>query len=192
MVRRAARARRGVEDRQVECELGSVGGLVVEVGGEVEQQVVALLDDLGDAGVGTVGLVDHAGSPAATAASALRSTKRVCGSGPSEASTSSTTPSTIDRPRSTSPPKSAWPGVSMTLMTIIVPSGVMPVHGGVLREDGDALLALEVAGVHDPVDQFGAFGEGARLPQHGIDQRGLAVVDVRNDRDVAEIGGSSH
>ncbi len=44
------------------------------------------------------------------AASALRSTKRVCGSGPSDASTSSTTPSTIDRPRSTSPPKSAWPG----------------------------------------------------------------------------------
>ena len=38
---------------------------------------------------------------------ALRSTKRVCGSGPSLASTSSTTPSTISRPRSTSPPKSA-------------------------------------------------------------------------------------
>src|SRR3712207_8643863 len=45
-------------------------------------------------------------------ASALRSTKRVWGSGPSEESTSSTTPSTIDRPRSTSPPKSAWPGRS--------------------------------------------------------------------------------
>ncbi|SLH26816.1 Uncharacterised protein [Mycobacteroides abscessus subsp. abscessus] len=57
------------------------------------------------------------------AASALRSTKRVCGSGPSEASTSSTTPSTMDRPRSTSPPKSACPGVSMTLMTVTEPSG---------------------------------------------------------------------
>ena len=50
------------------------------------------------------------------ASSALRSTKRVCGSGPSEASTSSTTPSTMERPRSTSPPKSAWPGVSITLI----------------------------------------------------------------------------
>ncbi len=49
------------------------------------------------------------------AAKALRRTNRVCGSGPSEASTSSTTPSTMDRPRSTSPPKSAWPGVSMML-----------------------------------------------------------------------------
>ena len=46
----------------------------------------------------------------------LRSTNRVCGSGPSLASTSSTTPSTIDSPRSTSPPKSACPGVSTMLM----------------------------------------------------------------------------
>ena len=30
-------------------------------------------------------------------------------------------------------------------------------------------------------------GEGAGLPEHGVDQRGLAVVDVRDDRDVAEI-----
>src|SRR3954454_20525855 len=49
------------------------------------------------------------------ASSALRSTKRVCGSGPSLASTSSRTPSTIVSPRSTSPPKSAWPGVSTML-----------------------------------------------------------------------------
>ena len=57
------------------------------------------------------------------AARALRSTKRVWGSGPSEESTSSTTPSTMDRPRSTSPPKSAWPGVSITLMVTVCPSG---------------------------------------------------------------------
>src|SRR5918998_1255815 len=49
------------------------------------------------------------------ASSALRRTKRVWGSGPSEASTRSITPSTIVRPRSTSPPKSAWPGVSTRL-----------------------------------------------------------------------------
>ena len=56
-----------------------------------------------------------------SALSALRSTNRVWGSGPSLASTSSTMPSTIDSPRSTSPPKSAWPGVSM--MLIVMPSG---------------------------------------------------------------------
>src|SRR5260221_9961676 len=47
--------------------------------------------------------------------SALPVTNLVCGSGPSAASTSTTTPSTIDRMRSTSPPKSAWPGVSTML-----------------------------------------------------------------------------
>ena len=46
------------------------------------------------------------------ASRALRRTKRVWGSGPSLASTSSSTPSTIVKPRSTSPPKSACPGVS--------------------------------------------------------------------------------
>src|SRR3984885_1616493 len=50
------------------------------------------------------------------ASSVLPSTKRVCGSGPSEASTSNRTPSTMFNPRSTSPPKSAWPGVSMTFI----------------------------------------------------------------------------
>src|SRR5215467_7074489 len=50
------------------------------------------------------------------ACSVLRSTNLVCGRGPSPASTSRTTPSTMDRPRSTSPPKSACPGVSTMLM----------------------------------------------------------------------------
>src|SRR5262245_16866883 len=55
------------------------------------------------------------------AANALRKTKRVCGSGPSAASTSRKQPSAIFRTRSTSPPKSAWPGVSIRL-TLVAPS----------------------------------------------------------------------
>jgi hypothetical protein len=43
-------------------------------------------------------------------------TNRVCGMGPSTASTSSSTQSTMASTRSTSPPKSAWPGVSTMLM----------------------------------------------------------------------------
>ena len=50
--------------------------------------------------------------------SAFCSTKRVCGIGPSKASTSSNTPSAILRTRSTSPPKSACPGVSITLILV--------------------------------------------------------------------------
>src|SRR5690348_597318 len=52
------------------------------------------------------------------ASSALRNTKRVWGSGPSLASTSRSTPSTMVRPRSTSPPKSACPGVSTMLIFV--------------------------------------------------------------------------
>ena len=48
--------------------------------------------------------------------SALLSTNRVWGIGPSAASTSSSTPSTILSTRSTSPPKSACPGVSTMLI----------------------------------------------------------------------------
>src|SRR3569623_1305931 len=50
--------------------------------------------------------------------SALPTTNLVCGIGPSAASTSTITPSTIDRMRSTSPPKSAWPGVSTMLIWV--------------------------------------------------------------------------
>ena len=124
--------------------------------------------------------------------SALRSTNRVCGSGPSLASTSSRTPSTISRPRSTSPPKSAWPGVSMMLMVTLAAVGHGVPDRGVLREDRDALLALEVHRVHDPVVDRALVGlvgrEGPGLPEHRVDERGLAVVDVGDDRDVAQVG----
>ncbi len=59
-------------------------------------------------------------------ASAFRVTKRVWGIGPSKASTSRQTQSTIFSTRSTSPPKSAWPGVSTMLMR--VPFQVMAVN----------------------------------------------------------------
>ena len=82
---------------------------------EVHEQLVRLVDDLGDTGVGPVDLVDHQDHRHVGASRALRSTNRVCGSGPSAASTSKTIPSTIVSARSTSPPKSAWPGVSTML-----------------------------------------------------------------------------
>ena len=74
-------------------------------------------------------------------------TKRVCGSGPSAASTRRSAPSAIISVRSTSPPKSAWPGVSTTLI-FDRPS---PADARVLREDGDAALALEIVRVHHPL-----------------------------------------
>ena len=49
---------------------------------------------------------------------ALRSTNFVCGIAPSNASTTRITPFTIFNTRSTSPPKSACPGVSMILIFV--------------------------------------------------------------------------
>ena len=49
---------------------------------------------------------------------AFDNTNLVCGIGPSAASTISNAPSTIPKTRSTSPPKSACPGVSTTLIFV--------------------------------------------------------------------------
>ena len=57
-----------------------------------------------------------------------------------------------------------------------------------LGEDRDPLLALEVAGIHDPIDDGLVRAERAGLAQKRIDQRGLAVVDVGDDGDIAQVG----
>ena len=57
--------------------------------------------------------------------------------------------------------------------------------GGVFGEDGDAALALQFVRVHDPFDVVFVGAKGAALLQHGVDQRGFAMVNVGNDGDVA-------
>ena len=59
--------------------------------------------------------------------------------------------------------------------------------GGVLRHDRDAFLALEVHRVQNPFTDVLVFAEGSTLPQHCVHERGLAVVDVRHNGDVAKI-----
>ena len=57
--------------------------------------------------------------------------------------------------------------------------------GGVLRQDRDAALALEVGVVHRPLGHPLVGAERPALVQQRVDQRGLAVVDVGDDGDVA-------
>ena len=64
--------------------------------------------------------------------------------------------------------------------------GVVVVDRGVLGEDGDAALFFEVVGVHDALGDGFVGAEGAGLAEHGVDERGLAVVDVGDDGDVAD------
>ena len=58
--------------------------------------------------------------------------------------------------------------------------------GAVLRQDGDAALTLDVVRVHDALAHVLVRGEGAGLLQQAVDQGGLAVIDVRDDGDVAD------
>ena len=67
-----------------------------------------------------------------------------------------------------------------------VDMGALVADGTVLREDGDAALALEVVRVHHPLDHVLVRGEGAGLAQQLVDQGRLAVVDVGDDGDVAD------
>ena len=59
--------------------------------------------------------------------------------------------------------------------------------GGVLGQNGDAALAFEVVGVHDAFGDVLVGAEDAGLVEHGVDQRGLAVVDVGDNGDIANI-----
>ena len=63
----------------------------------------------------------------------------------------------------------------------------------VLREDRDAALALDVVAVHHPLADVLVLRERPGLHQQLVDERRLAVVDVGDDRDVAQcLGGRGH
>ena len=70
-----------------------------------------------------------------------------------------------------------------------IDAGVLPDHRGGLGQDGDAALALEIVGIHGALGHALVLAERAGLLQQPVDQRGLAVVDVGDDGDVAEIHG---
>ena len=57
-----------------------------------------------------------------------------------------------------------------------------------LGEDRDAALAFELVGVHDAVGDGFVVTKNAALLQKSVDQRRLAVVNVRDDRDVSNVG----
>ena len=60
-------------------------------------------------------------------------------------------------------------------------------YGGVLGEDGDAFFPLQVHRVQHPFLDSLTGTKRPGLPEHRVDQRRLAVVDVRDDRYVPQI-----
>ena len=66
------------------------------------------------------------------------------------------------------------------------------VNGGVLCQNGDAALPLQIAGVHDPVLGCLVFTVNAALLQQLVHQRGLAMVNVGNDGNITDFLLCSH
>ncbi len=56
-------------------------------------------------------------------------------------------------------------------------------------KNSDAALTLEIVRIERALDQALMLAEGARLLQQAIDQRRLAVVDVSDNGDVAQVHG---
>src|SRR5690606_22347208 len=68
----------------------------------------------------------------------------------------------------------------------------LPVDGRVLRQDRDAPLALERVRVHDALLHRLVVAEDAGLAEHLVDEGRLAVIYVRDDRDVTNGNHVSH
>src|SRR5437667_11609631 len=62
----------------------------------------------------------------------------------------------------------------------------IPLKCRVFVANGDSLFTFEVHRIHDSLLDFLVCAESSRLPQQLIDKGGLAVIDVRNDGNVAD------
>ncbi len=63
---------------------------------------------------------------------------------------------------------------------------VLPTDGGVFREYGYAAFTLLIARVHHTFGHGRPWSQRAGLLQELIDQRGLAMIDMGDDGDIAE------
>ena len=154
----------------------------MRVGAEVHEQLVDLVEDLGRAGVAAVDLVDRDDDGQVARHRLLEDVaglrQRPLGGVDEQQHRIDHQQRALDL--------AAEVGVAGRVDDVEPDAGV--VDRRLLGEDRDALLALEVAGIHDAVDDGLVGAEGARLAQHRVDQRRLAVVDVGDDREVAQVG----
>ena len=101
---------------------------------------------------------------------------------PATASTTSSAPSHAASERDTSYVKSTWPGRVDQVELVALPG-----HAHRLRLDRDPALALELHRVEQLLAHL-APGHGLRQLEDAVGERRLAVVDVRDDREVADPG----
>ena len=68
-----------------------------------------------------------------------------------------------------------------------IDAGILPDDRRRLGENGDAALFFQVGGIHGALGDALVVADRAGLLEKRVDQRGFAMVDMRDDRDIAEI-----
>ena len=172
-----ALARVGVEHRELELLLRRV---------QVDEEVVDLVEHLGGAGVLAVDLVDdhHRGEPGLE-----RLLQHEAGLGQGALRRVHQQQHAVHQGQR---PLHLAAEVGVAGRVHDVDLHALVVDGRVLGHDRDALLALEVDRVHDPLGHVLVGAEDAGLPEHGVHQGGLAVVDVGDDGDVSDVRALLH
>ena len=104
--------------------------------------------------------------------------------GPSTASTSSTDP--VDHIHYT---LDFAAEIGMTRGVDDIDRSIPVEDSSILGEDGDTALALEIIGVEHSLGHLLIGPKHIGLTQHAVHQRSFAMVDMRNDSHVADVGG---
>jgi hypothetical protein len=172
-----ALARVGVEHRELELLHRRV---------QIDEEVVDLVEHLGGAGVLAVDLVDdhHRGEPGLE-----RLLQHEAGLGQRPLRRIHQQQHPVHEGQG---PLDLAPEVGVAGRVHDIDLHALVVDGRVLGHDRDALLTLQVDRVHHPLGHVLVGAEDAGLPQHGVHEGSLAVVDVSDDRDVTDIGALRH
>ena len=150
-------------------------------GTKIHQQFKNLVNDLGNAGIGTVDLVDGNDERQVLLQGLLQNK---AGLGHAALGRIDQQQNAVDHLQNALD-LAAEVGVARGIDDVDLDALVLA--GAVLGQNGDAALTLNIAGVHNALGHLLVGTESAGLLQHLVDQRGLAVVNVSNDRNIAEI-----
>ena len=165
---------RAVEDREIELLVGGV---------ERGEQVEHLVHDFGDAGVGLIDLVD---GDDRLQADLQRLADDEFGLRHRPFGGVDEHDGAIDH-RQNALDLAAEIGMAGRIDDI--DAGVLPGDRGRFGQDGDAALFFEIVRIHHALGDPLIVAEGAGLLQQAVDERGLAVVDVGDDGDIAQLHG---
>jgi len=170
-----AEAARAVQDLEFE---------VVLLGGQGKEEIVDFGFDFHRPGVGAVDLVDQDDRPLAALERLLQDEARL-GQRPLRGVHEQEHP--FDHRQD---PLDLGAEIPVARRVDDVDDHVLVMDRGVLGEDRDPPLFLELARVHDELVHVLADAERAALIEQGVDESRLAVIDVRHDGDRTPVGAA--